>query len=343
MSPQSNHIVVALLKSTRLAFGLPVDSHAKLSKTEVQLHFEKVDGTLAFLDNLRSRLNPLGRSEIFSESPVVESDWALIEKWKGMKVIGSELKFKNEAQTYGRKLDSIHGEYLPLEERKKYSSIFLPLPTRSDYLTDIMKFGPLAMSWWPVEDLDSIFQEYLEKQYLQCKAVEVLLIQATIYITIRNQIRNISYRDAPERKSIFKPIESYQERLGRKKRWDNFLSLSNNLLHVITGIGLGYTFGWAAGLFAYILLDLIFALVSFNNRNSDQMNHRADLNQIDDANRILNLVHPSAQQATLLLPETLISRLRHCEKLGSMRFPSSLYLILDITNKRGAHQWALQV
>jgi hypothetical protein len=343
MSSQSSHIVVALSKSTRLAFGLPVNRHAKLSKAEVQLHFEQFNGTLAFLDNLRSRLNPLDRSEIFKESPGVESDWVLIAKMDGMKIHGSELKFKNEAQEYSKKLNATVGDYLPLNDRKKYSSIFLPLPTRSDYLTDIMNFGPLAMSWWPVEDLDSILQEYFEKHWLQCKAIDVLLIQAMIYKTIRNQIGEISYRNTSRIKSIHKPAESHQERLGRKKKWDNFLSLSNKLLHATASIGVGYTFGWAVGLFVYVLLDLSFSLLSVNHRNLEEMTYRIDLSQADDANIILNLVHPSAQQATLLLPETLISRLRHCENLGSMRFPSSLYLLLDIANKRGAHQWALQV
>jgi len=210
-------------------------------------------------------------------------------------------------------------------------------------LNDAFEKGTDSKYYWYVGDLSDICMEYLKRPWVQCKAVDHLLIQAMIYQTLLNVgegIKPILLRLKKDRIlgmdiGYRRNKRTYSSALLKPVLIDTAVSIARFLIGGVVGFGVATTHGLGAGVFAGLVVWILLrAYAALTNR------------KLSEDERLLQL-YQYTREAYALINQYPLSPVYLRERLiatvdKGVHLPIGIFAILDSAIAREPLTWATE-
>lgn len=200
---------------------------------------------------------------------------------------------------------------------------------------DLIKGMNDSSYYWPIPDLESISNEYLNAEYLQCVEVDLIIIRSLIQSAYQNYIIGL-YQARFPLKGIFDirvPSESYEKQVKRK---EIFIAVRNSIhswISIILGVAASTMTQWWVGPLVWLAMQNFFSARSyFKHWQQEDKFSKIE----ENISRVARVVDDAYN--VFISPTYLRERMKSVED-DYIFFPPLAYLILDRAMERDGLRW----
>jgi hypothetical protein len=326
---QTRQILEILLEKTREYIEkniLQTSPHAILDDSAVETAEQYYTLACEFVDDLRTVLNPLGRGERFPKNPTyIFTDFDLESRLALKKAGPEEIKENKEDYSY--------------EKRKRSGHWISHLDNGSqEYVSynDLFMDGWDSVHYWPVGDLGPVVNNYTKYHWLQCYAVDRIIIRSFIYKAILEYSEAVSNTIFPPSKSLFFSYKqkTYRTKLKKSENWFMLRSTAYMIFSLILAAAAANSTNWWTGVIVWLFVSAQFTILDYLSVRDKNKKSEKLLAKLEKVRGLLGATNQSG-----LTPSFIKSRLIDVDSYG-LRFPANLYLILDLAEQRSGIYWS---
>lgn len=260
-----------------------------------------LDDTRQFLEILRAQLNPLNPSSIYEN--------------------GGTARFER----------AFYLERLPNNEKDRNPEewvSFLNLRSGSNdlLLLALLQKGKDSQYYWPIDGLNYICSEYLQRPWLQCAVLDRLLVCTMIYQSSFELGQKMTY-------ASFNP---YTEEYKKRERKIFALTVVKLLVAGLVGLGAANTHGWWAGLTIALVFMVLFEIYGYIANKKSSWNESSARTLFNDIASVFEITRQK-----ILSIDLLRERLAAIDGGKGNYLPDEIFSILDSATGRGVVLWGL--